>query len=149
MRIKKQAPEIVVAMQLIGMERFESHVTENILGDKELILTMSSIDDVMEHFQWKKSKLMNDAIDRFIVPRLENFDNLNNINGSFEKWKEKWLDYYAHLSKEDYDRMRDLEEQYDETGSCPELEEMALPDEFNWTPVDYTEEEWHSMQKEE
>jgi hypothetical protein len=147
MRAKKQEPEIIVAMQLIGMERFEDNVTENILKDKELILAMNSIDDVLELFQWKKSKLMNDAIDRFIMPRLENFDNLSNVNGSFMKWKEKWLEYHTYLSKQDYDKMCALQEQYDETGSCPELEEMTLPKEFDWTPVDYTNEQWQNMPK--
>jgi hypothetical protein len=147
MRAKKQAPEMVVAMQLIGMERFEENVTENILQDKELILAMNSIDEVLEHFQWKKSKLTNDAIDRFILPRLENFDNMNNITRSFINWKAKWFEYYEYLSKIDYEKMCELQEQYDETGSCPELEEMTLPKEFDWTPVDYTEDQWRNINK--
>jgi len=38
-----------------------------------------------------------------------------------------------------------LEEQYNDTGSCPELEEMTLPKEFDWTPVDYTSEQWEKI----
>jgi len=146
---KKKPPEIIIAMQLIGMERFENNVSENVLKDKELILAMDSIDDVLEHFQWKKSKLMNDAVDRFIVPKLENFDNLNNVNGSLVNWKAKWLEYYEYLSQRDYEKMCELQEQYDETGACPELEEMTLPEEFDWTPVDYTMEQWQEIQKEQ
>ena len=148
MRVKKQASEMVMAMQLIGMERFEQNVHEKILKDSDLLLAMDSIDDVLEHFQWKKSKIMNEAIDRFIVPRLENFDNLNNVNGSFLNWKEKWREYCEYLSKEDHEKMTSLEEQYDETGSCAELEEMTLPEEFDWTPVDYTNEQWQKISEE-
>jgi hypothetical protein len=145
MRAKKQLSEMVVAMQLIGMERFEKSVSENILRDKDLLLAMDSIDDVLGHFQWKKSKLMNDAIDRFIVPRLENFDNLDNVNGSFLKWKEKWFEYHEYLSEKDPEKMLLLEEQYDESGDCSELEEMTLPKEFDWTPVDYTTQQWQDI----
>jgi len=142
---KKQAAEIVLAIQLIGMERFEDSVNNKILKDDNLILAVNSIDDVLEHFQWKKSKLMTEAIDRFIVPRLENFDNLDNVNSSFLRWKEKWFAYYEYLSKTDEEKMAFLEEQYNDTGSCPELEEMTLPKEFDWTPVDYTSEQWEKI----
>jgi len=142
---KKQAAEIVLAMQLIGMERFEENVNENILKDSGLILAMDSVDDVLEHFQWKKSKLMTEAIDRFILPRLENIDNLDNVNKSFLKWKEKWSEYHKYLAEKDGEKMSFLEEQFDETGACPELEEMTLPKEFDWTPVDYTAEQWQDI----
>jgi len=145
MRTKKQASEMVMAMQLIGMERFENSVSENMLKDKNLLLAMNSIDDVLGHFQWKKSKLMNEIIDRFVVSRLENFDNLDNVNESFLKWREKWFEYHKFLTEQDPERMSSLEEQYDETGECPELEEMTLPKEFDWTPVDYTAEQWKDI----
>jgi len=142
---KKPKSEMIIAMQLIGMERFEESVNENIMKDKDLLLAMNSVEDVLGHFQWKKSKLMTEAIDRFIVPRLENFDNLDNINGSFLKWKEKWLEYHDYLSEKEPEKMLQLEEEYDETGENPELEEMVLPKEFEWTPVDYTAEQWQDI----
>ncbi|MDR2583073.1 MAG: hypothetical protein LBC75_06300 [Fibromonadaceae bacterium] len=142
---KKQKSEMIIAMQLIGMERFEESVNDNIMKDKELLLAMNSVEDVLGHFQWKKSKLMTEAIDRFVLPRLENFDNLDNINASFLEWKKKWLEYHNYLSEKDPDRMLELEEQYDESGENSELEEMTLPKEFEWTPVDYTAEQWQDI----
>ncbi|MCL1957872.1 MAG: hypothetical protein FWF63_11150 [Fibromonadales bacterium] len=142
---KKQKSEMIIAMQLIGMERFEESVNENIMKDKDLLLAMNSVEDVLGHFQWKKSKLMTEAIDRFIVPRLENFDNLDNVNASFLKWKEKWLEFHDYLSEKDPERMLELEEQYDESGENSELEEMTLPPEFDWEPVDYTTEQWQDI----
>ncbi|GBU24910.1 hypothetical protein R83H12_01546 [Fibrobacteria bacterium R8-3-H12] len=143
--MRKQKSEMIIAMQLIGMERFEESVNNKILKDRDLLLAVDSIDDVLGHFQWKKSKLMTEAIDRFILPRIENFDNLDNINESFLKWKEKWLDYHKYLSERDPEKMQELEEQYGESGECPELEEMTLPKEFEWTPVDYTNEQWQDI----
>jgi len=143
--VKKQKSEMVIAMQLIGMERFEESVNENILKDKDVMLAMNSIDDVLGHFQWKKSKLMTEAIDRFIVPRLENFDNLDNINGSFLKWKEKWREFHDYLTEKEPEKMIALEEEYDESGDCTEFEEMTLPKEFEWEPVDYTAEQWQDI----
>jgi len=142
---KKQKSEMIIAMQLIGMERFEDSVNENIMKDKDLLLAMNSVEDVLGHFQWKKSKLMTEAIDRFILPRLENFDNLDNINGSFLEWKKKWLEYHDYLTEKEPEKMIALEEQYDESGENPELEEMTLPKEFEWTPVDYTAEQWQDI----
>jgi len=142
---KKQKSEMIIAMQLIGMERFEDSVNENIMKDKDLLLAMNSVEDVLGHFQWKKSKLMTEAIDRFILPRLENFDNLDNINGSFLEWKKKWLEYHDFLAERDPEKMIALEEQYDEAGENPELEEMVLPKEFEWTPIDYTAEQWQDI----
>jgi len=142
---KKPKSEMIIAMQLIGMERFEESVNENIMKDKDLLLAMNSVEDVLGHFQWKKSKLMTEAIDRFILPRLENFDNLDNINGSFLEWKKKWLEYHDFLSERDPEKMIALEEQYDEAGENPELEEMVLPKEFEWTPIDYTAEQWQDI----
>jgi uncharacterized protein YaaN involved in tellurite resistance len=147
-RGKKPTPEMIVAMQLIGLERLEKNVSDNIFKDNELILAMDSIDDVFEHLQWKKSKLINEAIDRFIAARLENLDNLNNINASLENWKAKWTEYYEYLSQQDSEKMCELEEQYTETGSCPVLEQMTLPEEFDWTPVDYTNEQWQNKANE-
>jgi len=143
--VKKQKSEMVIAMQLIGMERFEESVNESILKDKDLMLAMNSIDDVLGHFQWKKSKLMTEAIDRFIVPRLENFDNLDNVNGSFLKWKEKWREFHEYLTEKEPEKMLALEEEYDEAGECTEFEEMTLPKEFEWEPVDYTPEQWQDI----
>jgi len=142
---KKPKSEMIIAMQLIGMERFEESVNENIMKDKDLLLAMNSVEDVLGHFQWKKSKLMTEAIDRFILPRLENFDNLDNINGSFLEWKKKWLEYHDYLSEKEPEKMIALEEQYDEAGENSELEEMTLPKEFEWTPVDYTPEQWQDI----
>ncbi len=142
---KKPKSEMIIAMQLIGMERFEESVNENIMKDKDLLLAMNSVEDVLGHFQWKKSKLMTEAIDRFILPRLENFDNLDNINGSFLEWKKKWLEYHDYLTEKEPEKMIALEEQYDESGENPELEEMTLPKEFEWTPVDYTAEQWQDI----
>jgi hypothetical protein len=142
---KKQKSEMVIAMQLIGMERFEDSVNENVMRDKNLLLAINSIDDVLGHFQWKKSKLMNEAIDRFILPRLENFDNLDNINKSFLKWKEKWTEFHNYLTEKDPERMLQLEEEYDETGESSEFENMTLPPEFDWEPVDYTAEQWRDI----
>jgi len=145
MRAKKPASEMIIAMQLIGMERFEGSVSDNILRDKNLLLAMNSIDDVLGHFQWKKSKLMTEAIDRFVLPRLENIDNLDNVNKSFLEWRKKWGEYHDYLTVKDPEKMLALEEQYDESGECPELEEMTLPKEFEWTPVDYTAEQWQDI----
>ena len=142
---KKPTSEMVIAMQLIGMERFEDSVNSNILKDKDLLLAMNSVEDVLGHFQWKKSKLMTEAIDRFVLPRLENFDNLDNINKSFLKWKEKWLEYHDYLTEKDPERMLALEEEYEESGECSEFESMSLPKEFEWTPVDYTAEQWQDI----
>jgi len=142
---KKPASEMVIAMQLIGMERFEESVNSNIMKDKDLLLAMNSVEDVLGHFQWKKSKLMTEAIDRFVLPRLENFDNLDNINASFLKWKEKWLEYHEYLTQKDPEKMLTLEEEYEESGECSEFENMSLPPEFDWTPVDYTPEQWQDI----
>jgi len=142
---RKPKSEMVIAMQLIGMERFEDSVNQNIMKDKDLLLAMNSVEDVLGHFQWKKSKLMTEAIDRFILPRLENFDNLDNINGSFLEWKKKWLEYHDYLTEQDPERMLELEEEYDEAGENSELEEMELPKEFDWTPIDYTAEQWRDI----
>jgi hypothetical protein len=134
-------PEIIVALDAIGLEYYRRNVEEEFAAKELSIETKEQADEFIEtkkladlHFNARYSQIFNYAMDNIIAPKLNTIDFGKLLNG-FTEWRNAWENYFNDLrevSPDNWEILNDLSDNYSEEGSREALNLMYLPEKYDW-----------------
>jgi len=134
-------PEIIVALDAIGLEYYRKNVEAEFAAKELSIETKEQADELISnkklaelHFNARYSQIFNYAMDNIISPKLNTIDFGKLLKG-FEEWKGAWENYLNDLRKanpDTWETLNDLSENLNEEGSREALNLIYLPEQYDW-----------------
>jgi len=134
-------PEIIVAMDAIGLEYYRRNVEEEFAAKELAIETKEQADEFVAnkklaelHFNARYSQIFNYAMDNIISPKLNTID-FNKLTVGYMEWQKAWENYFNDLrrtSPENWETLNDLSENFNEPGSREALNTVYLPEQYDW-----------------
>jgi len=134
-------PEIIVAMDAIGLEYYRKNVEEEFAAKELAIETKEQADELIAnkklaelHFNARYSQIFNYAMDNIIAPKLNTID-FGKLTEGYMEWQKAWENYFNDLRKtspDNWETLNDLSENFNEPGSREALNTVYLPEQYDW-----------------